>query len=95
MLVDAMKKLDIQKVNENKAQIQVIDLKQEVEMHNKTIMNLQENVKANHILILNLESTINVSKKSCRKLFHYNDYKIIISCKFTYYIYIFHFCGIV
>jgi len=75
MLVDVMKKLDIQKINENKAQIEVIDLKQEVEMHNKTIINLQEEVKAAHNLIPNLQSTIDVSKKSCRKLFLCNDYK--------------------
>jgi len=73
LLIDAREKLELHKGNENKTRYEVIDLKQKIEMCNKTIINLEEEIKANNILIPKLQSTIDVSR---------HNFFIIISCKF-------------
>lgn len=68
-LINLTQKLELQKENENNVQNELIDWKQEVEMHNKTIISLQEELKANCILIPELQSKIDVSKKViCREV---------------------------
>lgn len=62
-LLDVTNKLELQKENENDAQNELIDLKQNVEMCNKVIINLNEELKANCIIIPELQSKIDVSKK--------------------------------
>lgn len=61
-LLDITEKLKLQKENKDNAQNEVVNLKQEAEVCNKTIINLQEESKANFILIPELQSKIVVSK---------------------------------
>lgn len=62
-MYDVMEELKLQKESENKAQIEAINLRQEVETHNNTIMNLQKKLNASKILTPKLQSTIDVSRK--------------------------------
>lgn len=61
-LKDITEKLALQKEKENKNQIEVIELKQEIETSNKTITGLQEELQANYMLIPELQNKIDVSK---------------------------------
>ncbi|XP_060840671.1 putative leucine-rich repeat-containing protein DDB_G0290503 isoform X3 [Rhopalosiphum padi] len=56
--IDITEKLVLQKEKDNKNQIEVIELKQEIEMSNKTITGLQEELKANYVLIPELQNKI-------------------------------------
>ncbi|CAH1715591.1 putative leucine-rich repeat-containing protein DDB_G0290503 isoform X2 [Aphis gossypii] len=57
-LKDVTEKLALQKEKENKNQIEVIELKQEIETSNKTITSLQEELQANYMLIPELQNKI-------------------------------------
>lgn len=72
-LLESTKELEFLKKKENDIQNEVIDLKQEVEMSNKTIDNLQEEVKANYSLVPELQVKISVSlcKLYFKKIKHF------------------------
>lgn len=61
-LLDMTKKLEFQNLNEKAVQNEIIDLKKEIEMSNKTIINLQEEVKANYILVPELQNKVDASR---------------------------------
>ncbi|XP_025205575.1 putative leucine-rich repeat-containing protein DDB_G0290503 isoform X2 [Melanaphis sacchari] len=57
-LQDITKKLELQKEKENQNQTEVIELKQEIETSNKTIISLQGELQANNVLIPELQNKI-------------------------------------
>lgn len=61
-LMDITQQLELQTEKENKFHSEILDLKKEIEMCNNTIINLQEEGKANNILIPELQNKIDVSK---------------------------------
>lgn len=61
--IEITEKLQLQNEKEGEIQAEVIDLKELVDVSNKTIINLQEEIKANHILIPELQRKIDVSIK--------------------------------
>lgn len=60
-LHDITEKLTSQKAKEMESQIEVISLRQEIEVSNKKITDLQEKLQANYVLIPELQNKINVS----------------------------------
>lgn len=62
-LIETTKQLCLQNEKECIIQAEVIDLKQEIDVSNKKIFNLQEELKTNNILISELQNKIDVSIK--------------------------------
>jgi len=60
-LMNVNKKLELQKENESKINIEVFELKQTIEICNNTINNLHDESKTNSILIPELQNKIDVS----------------------------------
>lgn len=61
-IIDQTEQLQLQKEKENKIFNEVSDLKQQIEMFNNTIHNLQEEGKTNNILVPELQNRIDVSQ---------------------------------
>lgn len=61
-LMDITRQLGLQTEKENKFHSEILNLKKEIDMYNKTIINLQEEGKANNILIPELQNKIDVSR---------------------------------
>lgn len=59
-IIDLTETLVLQKEKENTIQNQVIELEQEIHESNKTIINLQEDLKSKHVLLPDLQHEIEV-----------------------------------
>lgn len=69
-IIDQTEQLQLQKEKENKIHNEVSDLKQQIEVLNNTILNLQEEGKTNNILVPQLQNRIDVSQNMIFILFY-------------------------